>query len=84
MYDCQYAATAFSGTWNGLMAGGVIRRYVGTDAALKQVGFPNYVENNIAAARGVFVEKDGAIRSLTQTISTIQTGFYDANYYTAP
>lgn len=84
MYDCQYAATAFSGSWKGLMAGGVIRRYLGTDLALKNIGFPNYIESNIAAARGVFVERDGGIRSLTQTLSTIQTGFYDSNYYSGP
>lgn len=84
LYDCQYPATAFSGTWKGLMAGGVIRRYVGTDSALKQVGSPNNIETNIAAARGVFVEKEGAIKSATQTVSTIQTGFYDPTYYTAP
>jgi len=84
MFDCQYPATSFSGTWKGLMAGGVIRSYQSTDAALKQVGFPNNIEANIAAARGVFVEAGGAIRSLTQTLSTIQTGFYDAAYYTAP
>ena len=84
MYDCQYAATAFSGTWKGLMAGGVIRRYVGTDSNLKQVGFPNNIEDNLGAARGVFVEKDGQIRSVTQTLSTIQTGFYNVAYYDAP
>lgn len=84
MFNCQYPATAFSGSWKGLMAGGVIRRFVGTDSNPKQVGFPNNIENNIVAARGVFVERDGGIRSLTQTISTIQTGFYDINYYTAP
>lgn len=84
MYDCQYAATAFSGSWKGLMAGGVIRRFVGTDSNLKQVGSPNNIEDNLMAARGVFVERGGSIRSLTQTLSTIQTGFYDSNYYTAP
>lgn len=84
LYGCQYPATAFSGTWIGLMAGGVIRRYVGTDAGLKQVGFPNNIEDNLGAARGVFVEKDGQIRSVTQTISTIQTGFYNSAYYDAP
>lgn len=82
-YDCQYPATSFSGTWKGLMAGGVIRRFVGTDSNLKPVGFPNNIEDNLAAARGVFVEKDGNIKSITQTLSTIQTGFYNTNYYTA-
>ena len=84
LYDCQYAATALSGTWKGVMAGGVIRRFVGTDSNIKQVGFPNNIEDNLSAARGVFVERDATIRSATQTVSTIQTGFYDANYYTAP
>jgi len=84
MYDCQYPATSFSGAWKGLMAGGVIRSYRGTDLAFKQVGFPNNIEANLAAARGVFVEKDGAIRSVTQTLTTIQNGFYDPNFYLAP
>lgn len=83
-YDCQYPATSFSGTWKGLMAGGVVRSYTGVDLTLKQVGFPNNIETNIAAARGVFVEVGGAIKSITQTTSTIQTGFYNASYYTAP
>lgn len=83
-YDCQYPATSFSGTWKGLMAGGVVRSYTGVDLTLKQVGLPNDIENNIAAARGVFVEAGGAIKSITQTVSTIQTGFYNASYYTAP
>ena len=84
LYDCQYAATAFSGTWKGVMAGGVIRMFVGTDSNPKRFGYPNDIEANIAAARGVFVEKGVTIKSATQTVSTIQTGFYDANYYTAP
>lgn len=84
MFDCQYPATAFSGTWKGLMAGGVVRSYTGVDLTLKQVGFPNDIETNIAAARGVFVEVGGAIKSITQTLSTIQTGFYDTSYYDAP
>lgn len=84
LYGCQYPATAFSGTWIGMMAGGVIRKYQGTDSSLKQVGFPNNIEDNLGAARGVFVEKDGLIRSVTQTLSTIQTGFYNVAYYDAP
>ena len=66
------------------MAGGVIRKYVGPDSEIKRFGYPNDIEANIVAARGVFVEKDATIKSATQTVRTIQTGFYDANYYTAP
>tara|TARA_R110001599_G_scaffold173340_2_gene365162 strand:- start:10669 stop:13392 length:2724 start_codon:yes stop_codon:yes gene_type:complete len=80
-YDCDFSASAFSGTWKGAMFGGVIKKYVGIDTTDKQTGFPNYVEDNIIFAKNVFSEIDAGIRTLTQSVATLETGFRDAAYY---
>ena len=84
LYNNQYAASSFSGTWKAFVDGGVVRAYLATDSSYKQVGFPNNIEQNFAACKNLFVEVNGAIRSITQTTSTIQTGFYDPAFFIAP
>lgn len=84
LYNNQYAASSFSGTWKAVVDGGVVRKYLAEDASYKQVGFPNNIEQNFVACKNLFVEVNGSIRSLTQTTSTIQAGFYDPAFFIAP
>ena len=84
LYNNQYAASSFSGTWKAVVDGGVVREYLAEDSSYKQVGFPNNIEQNFAACKNLFVEVNGSIRSVTQTTSTIQTGFYDPTFFIAP